>query len=165
MFTNVLLCSYHGVRRKFTSATIIILYLYIFHIHPNAFLLDCDCGDKHQSISCGRSPTQSDLSEQNLTKGRCLSTKRDCCCAFECVLYALYKVLPGCLCSVWVHACRWPRKPAFYQISAQTCRFKGGLNARSDLMALNPQGRKTFCKRQRGTKLTRDGRKQTRVWW
>lgn len=82
-----------------------------------------------------------------------------------CICKLSNRVLPGCLCSVWVHTCRWLRRCVFYQISAQTCIFKGELNARSDLMALNPQGRKTFLKKtSKGKKFTRDRRKQSRAW-
>lgn len=79
---------YHGVKRKFTSATIIILYLYIFHMNPNVFLLNYECGYKHQSISCCDAPTHPDLSKQDLTTGRCLSKKTPslwllmCICVF-----------------------------------------------------------------------------------
>lgn len=83
---------YHGVKRKFTSATIIILYLYIFHMNPNVFLLNYECGYKHQSISCCDAPTHPDLSKQNLTTGRYLSKKRPHCdssCAFVCFVTCL----------------------------------------------------------------------------
>lgn len=96
--SNVLFYPYHGVKRKFTSATIIILYLYIFHMNPNVFLLNYERGYKHQSVSCCDAPTHPDLSEQNLTTGRCLSKKRPC---VHLCLEPVYKVLLGCLCSVW----------------------------------------------------------------
>ncbi len=113
----------YGIKRKFTSATIIILYLYIFHMNPNVFL-KYESGHKHESIFLlwrSHPPRFVSLREGVSPKNVCVHL-----CFITCLHGATGLLVLGLVSKL--HTFCWQRKLIFYDITAQTCIFKGGWN-------------------------------------